>query len=80
MKGYCDKFPNMNYVDIATPLMDEKGYLAAGLSSDGSLHLTNKAYEIWANTIRAYISGFLALRAAAPTPPPAVPANAALPK
>ncbi len=61
MKSYCDKFPNMNYVDIATPLMDEKGYLSAGLSSDGSLHLTNKAYEIWANTIRAYITNFLAL-------------------
>jgi hypothetical protein len=69
----------MNYVDIATPLMDETGYLAAGLSSDGSLHLTNKAYEIWANTIRVYISNFLALRAAASTPP-AVPINTALPK
>lgn len=68
MKSYCDKFPNMNYVDIATPLMDETGYLAAGLSSDGSLHLTNKAYEIWANTIRAYITNFLALRSAAASP------------
>ena len=65
MKSYCDKFPNMNYVDIATPLMDETGYLAAGLSSDGSLHLTNKAYEIWANTIRAYITNFLVLGSAA---------------
>ncbi len=59
MKSYCDQFPNMNYVDIATPLMDETGYLAAGLSSDGSLHLTNKAYEIWSNTIRAYINKLL---------------------
>ena len=72
MKSYCDKFPNMNYVDIATPLMDETGYLAAGLSSDGSLHLTNKAYEIWANTIRAYITNFLALRSAAASVSPAV--------
>ena len=72
MKSYCDKFPNMNYVDIATPLMDETGYLAAGLSSDGSLHLTNKAYEIWANTIRAYITNFLALRSAAASASPAV--------
>ncbi len=62
MKGYCDQFPNMYYVDIATPLMDESGYLAAGLSSDGSVHLTNKAYEIWANTIRAYITNFLTIR------------------
>ena len=62
MKSYCDKFQNINYVDIATPLMDETGYLAAGLSSDGSVHLTNKAYEIWANTIRAYITNYLALK------------------
>ncbi|MCR5108710.1 MAG: hypothetical protein K6B28_11170 [Lachnospiraceae bacterium] len=66
MKAYCDKFPNMYYVDIATPLMDETGHLAAGLSSDGSLHLTNKAYEIWANTIRAYITNYLVLKAAVP--------------
>lgn len=59
MKSYCDNFPNMYYVDIATPLMDETGHLAAGFSSDGSSHLTNKAYEIWANTIRAYITDFL---------------------
>ena len=65
MKSYCDMFPNMNYVDIATPMMDETGHLAAGLSSDGSVHLTNKAYEIWANTVRAYITNFLVLRAAA---------------
>ena len=59
MKSYCDKCPNIHYVDIATPMIDETGYLAAGLSSDGSVHLTNKAYEIWANTIRAYITNFL---------------------
>lgn len=68
MKDYCAKFPNMNYVDIATPLMDESGHLAAGLSSDGSVHLTNKAYEIWANTIRAYITNFLLQRTAVPNP------------
>ncbi len=62
MKSYCDKFSNMYYVDIATPLMDETGHLSAGLSSDGSLHLTNKAYEIWANTIRAYITNYLVIK------------------
>lgn len=65
MRAYCDMFPNMFYVDIATPLMDSTGYLNAALSSDGSVHLTNKAYEIWANTIRAYIANFLAARFAA---------------
>lgn len=59
MKSYCDEFPNMHYVDIATPLMDETGHLASGFSSDGSVHLTNKGYEIWANTIREYITGLV---------------------
>lgn len=61
-RAYCDAFPNMFYVDIATPLKDESGYLAASLSSDGSVHLTNKAYAIWAATVRNYIAGFLAAR------------------
>ena len=64
-QAYCDQFPNMFYVDIATPLKDGSGYLAANLSSDGSVHLTMKAYEIWANTVRAYISNFLVARLAA---------------
>ncbi len=62
MRAYCDMFPNMFYVDIATPLMDSSGYLSASLTSDGSVHLTMKAYEIWANTVRAYIANFLAAR------------------
>ena len=63
--NYCAAFPNMYYVDIATPLMDNTGYLAANLTSDGSVHLTMKAYAIWANTIRTYIGSFLIARTAA---------------
>ena len=62
MRAYCDMFPNMFYVDIATPLMDSTGHLSAALSSDGSVHLTMKAYEIWANTVRLYIANFLTAR------------------
>ena len=64
MQVYCDMFPNMFYVDIATPLKDASGYLAAELTSDGSVHLTNKAYAIWAQTIRQYIANYLAAVAA----------------
>ena len=65
MMSYCDEFPDMYYVDIATPLMDDTGYLASNLTSDGSVHLTMKAYAIWADTIRSYIGRFLTERAAA---------------
>lgn len=62
MQAYTASFPNMDYVDIATPLKDETGFLAAKLSSDGSVHLTNAAYAIWAQTIRNYITAFLTMR------------------
>ena len=64
MQGYCDMMPDMYYVDIASPLRDETGYLAASLSSDGSVHLTNRAYEIWSLTIRNYILAYLTQKAA----------------
>ena len=62
MQAYTASFPNMNYVDISTPLKDETGFLSAKLCSDGSVHLTNAAYAIWAQTIRNYITAFLSAR------------------
>ncbi|MCR5590288.1 MAG: hypothetical protein K6F73_02030 [Lachnospiraceae bacterium] len=65
MRGYCDMFPNMYYVDIATPMMDGTGYLSGSLCSDGSVHLNNKAYEIWANTVKQYIASYLMAKSVA---------------
>ncbi len=62
MLSYCSAFPNLYYIDISTPLMDAQGYLSSALTSDGSVHLTNKAYAIWAATIRQYVAGFLTAR------------------
>ena len=64
MQGYCDMMPETYYVDIASPLKDDTGHLAAAFSSDGSVHLTNRAYEIWSLTIRNYITAYLAQKAA----------------
>ena len=62
MKAWCDQNPVANYVDIASPLTDGTGFLNASYSSDGSVHLTNKAYAVWADTVRSYISAYLAAR------------------
>ena len=59
-ESYCALFPNMFYLDISSPLKDADGYLASGYCSDGSCHLTNSAYGIWADTVRTFISGFIA--------------------
>ena len=65
VQSYCNSFSNMFYVDIATPLKGPDGYLASSFASDGSVHLTNKAYAIWANTIRAYITNLMSARVTA---------------
>ncbi|MCR5688158.1 MAG: hypothetical protein K6G58_09070 [Lachnospiraceae bacterium] len=65
MKAYTDLFPNMYYVDIATPMKDGTGYLESSYCSDGSVHLTNKAYALWAETVRQYIAAFIAAKSEA---------------
>ncbi len=62
MKEYCDVFPNMYYIDIASPLSDGEGFLQSGYASDGSVHLTNSAYSIWAETVRNFISDYLEMK------------------
>lgn len=42
------------YIDIATPLSDGNGNLAAGNCSDGFVHLVHSAYGIWENVLRDY--------------------------
>lgn len=65
MESYCSLFPNMFYIDISTPLKDESGYLDSRYCSDGSCHLTYTAYGIWADTVRTYISAYIAAMNAA---------------
>ena len=62
MKDYCDENEDIYYIDIASPMSDEEGFLISGYASDGSVHLSNKAYSVWADTVRAYISDYIEAR------------------
>lgn len=42
------------YLDMATPLADENGDLADAYCSDGFVHQTAAAYDVWTNVIREY--------------------------
>ncbi len=42
------------FVDIANPLADANGDLAAGYCSDNYVHLTTAAYDVWAAVLRQY--------------------------
>ncbi len=63
VKNYCDVYPGIYYIDIATKLSDAEGYLLPEYASDGSCHLSNAAYELWVETIRSYISNFIGTKA-----------------
>lgn len=52
MYQYCLTTYDTIYIDISTPMKDAEGYLQKELSSDKSVHLNNKAYEMWMDTVR----------------------------
>ena len=53
MKIICLKNDNLEYIDIMTPLQDEKYALSAEFCSDEYIHQTDDAYAVWAKTLGA---------------------------
>ena len=47
------------YVDMATPLADGNGNLAAAYCSDHYVHQTNAAYQVWVQVLRQYAKEIL---------------------
>lgn len=58
---------NYQYLDIATPLMDNEKRLNKAFTNDG-LHLNGNAYEVWKNTIYPYVFGLQEKPALIPYP------------
>lgn len=48
------------FVDLAAPLANEEGNLKPEYCSDNFVHQTPKAYDIWTETLHAYLGNFLA--------------------
>ncbi len=42
------------YIDVMTPLINEKGFLDDSYTSDRYVHLTNSAYDIWTKILDEY--------------------------
>ncbi len=57
------------YLDIATPLMGEDGYLKTEYARDrkDNVHLNNKGLKVWADTLLAFADSYMA----GELPPPA---------
>ncbi len=55
LKKLCDKYYFVSFIDVASPMFDENGMLRNDIFVDDSLHLNEKGYEIWGQTIRREI-------------------------
>lgn len=44
------------FIDVASPLTDESGYLAARYCSDGYVHQTEEAYDLWVKVLIDFAS------------------------
>lgn len=51
----CDHDPRLNYIDVATSLLDRKGAPNKKLFLEDDLHLNQLGYDKWANAIRMVI-------------------------
>lgn len=58
MKAFCDA-GNATFLDVASPLLNENGFLSDKYTSDGYVHLTNKSYELWSVILKEYADAII---------------------
>lgn len=52
---YCDAYPELFFVDVATPMLNEDGTIRNDIFIEDSLHMNAKGYEIWTEVVRPYL-------------------------
>ena len=51
LEAYCQSHPRLNYIDVWTPMLDQRGRPAAHIFVADSLHMNEKGYEIWREVV-----------------------------
>jgi lysophospholipase L1-like esterase len=49
---YCQEKDNLYYIDVVDPMTDENGNILDGISAWDGIHLNEKGYKIWTDTIK----------------------------
>ena len=52
---YCLTEPNLGFIDVSWPLMDESGQPRKELYQDDMLHLKPAGYDIWTKVVKPYL-------------------------
>ncbi|WP_295651446.1 SGNH/GDSL hydrolase family protein [uncultured Mucilaginibacter sp.] len=55
--GEMAKYPNMQYIDVYTPMTDAAGNPRRELFLPDGLHMSNKGYELWKPLVFNYLAG-----------------------
>lgn len=50
----------IDFIDVASSMVDSRGYLKAEYSSDAYVHITPEGYALWTKILRGYAAGKLA--------------------
>ena len=58
VRAICDQSPNLLFVDIWKPMLDETGKPMADIFKSDGLHLNDKGYEIWNREVAAALNQF----------------------
>ena len=52
MEARCATDKRLTYVDVATPMLNEKGEPMSDIFKEDNLHMVRKGYEIWRDAVR----------------------------
>jgi len=52
VKAYADQTEHMEYLDVATPMLNEDGSIKDDIFIQDNLHMNAKGYAIWTKIIR----------------------------
>lgn len=55
LREYADTDRRLGYIDVFTPMLDDRGEPRPELFGPDKLHLNRRGYELWAGTIRAHL-------------------------
>jgi GDSL-like lipase/acylhydrolase family protein len=55
LKKWCESNPDIFYIDVWFPMLDEKGVPASQLFTKDKLHMNKEGYQIWKEVIGPYL-------------------------
>lgn len=52
IRAFCETRPELHFIDVASPMLDEQGQPRADILEADDLHLNSRGYDLWATVVR----------------------------